>query len=246
MGEPATAAAAASATSSGLTTGLLSSSSCSSSSGAPVSSTTTTPSSATAAASATSYSLRAKQQLKLAQLAETSPTGKASSSLDSSSSNNASASSPANSNNSSSQEARSNNNQNNGSEYEKENDSGIEKDDSLNTLLVRVAINDQNLQASFLSRLFRSQEREREKSKKKHLYYYIESDAFQFGRYGVGGQTTSVDHSRQRGQRWPQLRILSAAVSRPRRQISRRLPQASRILAQRTSRQFRSNLEENK
>lgn len=35
---------------------------------------------------------------------------------------------------------------NNNNDYEKENDSGIEKDDSTNTLLVRVAINDQNLQ----------------------------------------------------------------------------------------------------
>jgi hypothetical protein len=34
----------------------------------------------------------------------------------------------------------------NNNDYEKENDSGIEKDDSTNTLLVRVAINDQNLQ----------------------------------------------------------------------------------------------------
>ena len=84
-----------------------------------------------------SYSLRAKQQLKLAQLSEINP-------------NNAACGLDSN-------EERPKDGVCGGikdiKESEKENDSGIEKDDSVNTLLVRVAINDQNLQVTFLKLL---------------------------------------------------------------------------------------------
>lgn len=90
------------------------------------SSTSTAILSAPLSTNAKSYSLRAKQQLKLAQLSEINP-------------NNAACGLDSN-------EERPKDGVKDIKESEKENDSGIEKDDSVNTLLVRVAINDQNLQ----------------------------------------------------------------------------------------------------
>lgn len=117
-------------------TGLLSSSSSSSSSGYNQAAQSHPTLSSSSSATPLSYSLRAKQKLILAQSAEIgSSSGMASELNELSNKNSCDSSNKCDGNSLIS-----------GKDNEKENDSCIAKDDSNNTLLVRVAISDQSLQ----------------------------------------------------------------------------------------------------
>ena len=115
------------------------------------------------------------------------------------------------------------------SSFEKENDSGIEKDDS-NTIFVRVSINDQNLQVIkelflkfFFSIFFFLI------ACLKFLLKKIESFKVQSRRIDLVGQASSPLNSSQRDKRRSQLWLLYATTSRKSGKILGRLSSPQRV-----------------